>query len=67
MVVEILPTWAKTKTQSVREFLFILSRPDAPLGQVSDVVLALLDSYERARYGSLVGYYSCNPGNRIKM
>lgn len=53
MVVEILPTWAKTKNQSVREFLFILSRPDAPLGQVSDVVLALLDSYERARYGSL--------------
>ena len=56
MVLEILPSWQRAKTQSFREFLYILSRPTAPLGQVDDVCLALLDSYERARYG-------CQPYN----
>ena len=54
MVKEILPAWEKSKKHSVREFLYTLSRPNAPLGQVDDVCLALLDSYERARYGAQV-------------
>ena len=54
MVKEILPAWEKSKKHSVREFLYTLSRPTAPLGQVDDVCLALLDSYERARYGAQV-------------
>ena len=54
MVKEILPTWQKSKKHSVREFLYVMSRPNAPLGQVDDVCLALLDSYERARYGAQV-------------
>ena len=56
MVVEILPSWQKQKQMSVREFLYLLSRPSAPLGQVPDVCAALLDSYERARYGSEVSF-----------
>jgi len=52
MVKEILPAWQKSKKHTVREFLYTLSRPNAPLGQVDDVCLALLDSYERARYGA---------------
>ena len=59
MVKEILPTWQKSKKHSVREFLYVMSRPNAPLGQVDDVCLALLDSYERARYGAQV--QQCGP------
>ena len=51
MVKEILPSWQKGKSQSEREFLYILSRNNAPLAQCPDICAVILDSYERARYG----------------
>jgi len=51
MVKEILPAWERQKSQTVRQFMFLLQRCGGPLSGCPEVCAALLDSYERARYG----------------